>query len=169
MTAERITYFWCVPSSGDAARLQVVIDALAEAQGAPRYMPHLSLASISGPVPDLSEVLRNLQALRLQPNEIDESDAFTMSLILRVERHPALLRARHAFETAPGFRSSRSFDPHLSLCYGPPPRGAAQSDGVQDLLKKPLTFDRLVTVDIPASVTTYDDIRAWKILETIPL
>lgn len=168
MTIDRVTYFWCVPASEDAARLQAVIDVLAETQNAPRFLPHLSLASMNGPLPDLSEILRDLKGLQLQPEEIGETDTFTMSLFLRVERHPALLKARSVFETMPGFRSSRSFDPHLSLCYGPPPHGAVHSVRVRDLLKTPILFDRLVTVDIPASVTTYDDIRAWKVLETIP-
>jgi len=168
MSAEHVTYIWCVPSADDEVRVQAAIDELADAQAAPRFMPHMSLASVSGSVPDLAGTLEELRGLQVQPLEIAESDAFTMAMFLRVERHPALLRARKAFESLPGFRSSRSFDPHLSLCYGPPPKGAAQSDRVLSLLQKSLTFDRLVTVDIPASVSNYDDIRAWKILDSIP-
>lgn len=168
MSADRVTYYWCVPSTEDAARIQAVIEGLADVQGAPHFMPHMSLASVHGLAPDLSPTLSELRGLQVQPLEIAETGAFTMSLFLRVEKHPALIRARQAFESLPGFRSSRAFDPHLSLCYGSPPAGAAQSDKVQELLSKPLCFDRLVTVDIPASVSTYDDIRAWKVLESIP-
>jgi len=168
MNVDRVTYYWCVPAAADEARIQAVIDELATAQGAPRFMPHMSLASVKGAAQDLSPILSDLRDLQLQPLEVDETDAFTMSLFLRVEPNAALLHARKVFEAVPGFQSSRSFDPHLSLCYGPPPQGAADLASVQVLLQKPVTFDRLVTVDIPARVSTYDDIRAWKVLDTIP-
>lgn len=168
MSAERVTYYWCVPAQDDEARLQTVIDDLAKAQGAPCFMPHMSLASVQGSAPDLASVLSDLRGLQLRPIEIDETDDFTMSLFLRVEPSPELIRARQVFEGIEGFRSSRLFDPHLSLCYGPPPDGAADLENVRALLKKPIKFDRLVTVDIPSRVSTYDDIRAWNILETIP-
>lgn len=168
MNDERVTYYWCVPAPADEARFQSVIDELASAQGAPSFMPHLSLASVKGSGPDLTPILSDLRGLQLQPLEVDETDAFTMSLFLRVEPSQALLNARKAFEAIPGFQSSRSFDPHLSLCYGPPPRGAADLASVRALLQEPVVFDRLVTVDIPSQVSTYDDIRAWKVLDTIP-
>lgn len=168
MSVERVTYYWCVPAPADEARFQVVIDELASVQSAPRFMPHMSLASAKGAAPDLFPILSNLRGLQLQPLAVDAKDTFTMSLFLRVAPSDELIRARKAFESVPGFQSSRSFDPHLSLCYGPPPPGAADLASVQALLEKPVTFDRLVTVDIPAQVSTYDDIRAWKVLDTIP-
>ena len=168
MSGERVTYYWCVPAAADEARFQAVIDELASAQGAPRFMPHMSLASVKGTALELSRILSDLRGLQLQPLEVDETDAFTMSLFLRVEPNAALLHARKTFEAVPGFQASRSFDPHLSLCYGSPPQGAADFASVQALLQKPVTFDRLVTVDIPARVSTYDDIRACKVLDTIP-
>ena len=168
MSEDRVTYFWCVPAAEDAARFQGVIDALADRQDAPCYMPHLSLASLSGPLPDLSPVLQTLHGLTLQPQEIAQTEAFTMSLFLRVERHLSLIQARETFEHLPGIRSSREFDPHLSLCYGTPPPGAEKQEAVQALLQSPIKFDRLVLVDIPAKVSTYDDIRAWKVVRSIP-
>ncbi len=168
MSGDRVTYYWCVPAPADEARFQAVIDELASVQSAPRFMPHMSLASVKGSAPDLAPILSTLRGLQLQPLVVGETDAFTMSLFLRVGPSAELIRARKAFEAVSGFRSSRSFDPHLSLCYGPPPPGAADLASVQALLEKPVNFDRLVTVDIPARVSTYDDIRAWKVLDTIP-
>ena len=168
MSGESVTYYWCVPGPAEEARFQAVIDELASAQGAPCFIPHMSLASVKGAAPDLGPILNDLQGLKLKPLAIDETETFTMSLFLRVEPNAALLQARKAFEAVSGFQSSRSFDPHLSLCYGPPPPGAANLASVQALLQKPVTFDRLVTVDIPARGSTYDDIRAWNVLGTIP-
>lgn len=168
MIAETVTYYWCVPADSDAKRLRAVIDHLADSQGAPRFTPHLSLASIQGETPELSAILSGLRGLQLTPLEIDQSDVFTMSLFLRVAPHADLLRARTAFERTPGFRSSRAFDPHLSLCYGSPPPGAAGLKAVLELLEDPIRFDKLVTVDIPSVVRSYDDIRAWNLLETHP-
>ncbi|MEL7540128.1 MAG: hypothetical protein AAGJ51_04430 [Pseudomonadota bacterium] len=165
--AHRI-YYWLVPCAKDAARFSDVVAHLADTQNAPVFTPHMSLAAIDGDQPDLQPCIDILSGLVVAPVEIDMTDAFTMSLFVRIERHPALLRARAYMEAQPGIISSRAFDPHLSLCYGPPPAGAADWDAVKALSEQPIRFDRLKTVDIPPRVETYDDIRAWKALQSIP-
>lgn len=147
-------------------RYDALITRLAKAQDAPTFTPHMSLASIEGRLPDLRPCFDLLSGLELKPVEIDASDAFTMSLFLRVERHPKLLEARKWMEAQPGMKASRTFDPHLSLCYGEPPADAANLDIVRSLMDAPIRFDQLRTVAIPERVETYDDVRAWKTLET---
>ncbi|MEM7328819.1 MAG: hypothetical protein AAF437_08785 [Pseudomonadota bacterium] len=162
----RVSY-WLLPCDQDAERFQAAIDALADAQNAPAFGPHMSLASIAGQQPDLQSCLDRLRGLKLEPLEIDATDVFTMSLFVRVKPNPALLQARTWMEAQAGFQSQRAFDPHLSLCYGPPPAGAQEWRTVRATLKGPILFDRLAAVDIPPRVETYDHIRAWKILDKI--
>ncbi|MEO1189955.1 MAG: hypothetical protein AAFW60_12875 [Pseudomonadota bacterium] len=159
-------YYWLVPCAEDATRYSKVISRLAATQGAPLFTPHASLAAIEGVQPDLAPCLELLAGLEVEPLEIDMTDAFTMSLFVRIERHPALLQARQYMQEQPGAISSRDFDPHLSLCYGVPPQDAENWEAVRALLDQPIRFNRLNTVAIPPRVETYDDVRAWKALET---
>ncbi|MEL7111199.1 MAG: hypothetical protein AAGL99_18235 [Pseudomonadota bacterium] len=169
MSVPRRVSYWIVPRAEDAARYFQVINRLARANNAPVFAPHLSLASIEGEQPDLSPCLEILEGLELQPLEISMTDVFTMSLFVRVERHPALLAARDFMQSQPGAISSRAFDPHLSLCYGPPPKGAEAWQDIRALLNQPIRFHSLHAVAIPPQVETQDDVRSWNDLESYPI
>lgn len=162
MTAERRLTFWLLPSAADAIRFQAIIDHLAQLQNAPRFTSHMTLASFDGEVPEPAPALDLLKDLQLTPTSIGQTDVFTQSLFLRVEANEALLKAREHFQSSPGFRAGRVFDPHLSLCYGAPPSGAADLPAVKALLDQPIHFDRLKRVEIQLPVDSYDAIRAWK-------
>ena len=161
----RLSY-WVVPCAEDTARYFDVIARLAKARNAPVFAPHVSLASIEGEQPDLSPCLELLCGLEVQPLEIGMTDAFTMSLFVRVERHPALLKACDFMLNQPGGKTSRDFDPHLSLCYGAPPEGAADWDAVRALLDQPVRFNALHAAQIPPIVETDEDVRSWNALQT---
>lgn len=169
MTSQKRTYYWLVPSAEDKSRFNPIIEKLADVQNAPVFEPHLSLAAIEGVQPDLQPCLDLVRDLSLMPLEIGVTDTFTMSLFVRVERSQRLLNARRYMEQQPGFKASRSFDPHLSLCYGARPPHAENMPEVQNLLASPIRFDTLCTVAIPAKVETYDDVRSWRVLERHPL
>lgn len=166
MKLPRRVYYWLVPCAEDSDRYAEVVARLSKLQNAPVFTPHMSLAAIEGAQPDLQPCLDLLAGLIVEPVEIDTSSAFTMSLFVRVERADALLKAREYMQGHPGMTASRPFDPHISLYYGPPPDGAEHWDIVKALLRHPIRFDRLNTVDIPPRVESYDDIRAWKPLQS---
>ncbi len=159
---EEIIAYWLVPSVDHAARFQKVIDQLADQQGVVRFHPHLSFGSFNESEPDLREVLELLRGLELQPIEVAHSPSFTMSLFVRFEPTQQLLRARSALEACSGFRTSRDFDPHISLCYGTPKDRDALQNEINALLSQPVLFDRLVATDISLPVETYADIELWK-------
>lgn len=159
---QEILAYWLVPSPGDAARFQSVVDALAAQQDAPRFHPHLSFGSFTGAEPDLGPVLDKLSGLVLTPIEIAETPSFTMSLFARFEPTEQLLRARAALETCPGFRASRDFDPHVSLCYGAPKDRRVLEQEIEALLEAPVVFNRLVAMSITLPVKTHADVALWK-------
>ena len=161
MSAAEETLFWCVPAADEAARFRAVIDLLGAAQNAAPFQPHLTLGAVRGPVPDVRTVCDALAGLRLTPIEIAETDLFTKSLFVRFEASPALRAGRAALESLPGFRAGRTFDPHVSLCYGAPVNRGACDTEINALLDHPVRFDRLVAMRIPLPVETYDDIRQW--------
>lgn len=159
---EEIIAYWLVPAPAQSAQFQTVVDKLANQQDAPRFHPHLSFGSFVGKEPDLTELIGLLRGLTLRPMEVAQSSSFTMSLFVRFEPSEQLLRARLALEAFPGFRTSRDFDPHISLCYGAPIEPAELQDEINALLHQPVSFDRLIATDITLPVENYDDIALWK-------
>lgn len=161
--------YWCLPHADDERRFQKVIDALAKAQGAPSFQPHLTLGSlfkIEDPpqldIPAEKEIV-------LAPLGIDGNEVFTTSLFVRFGVSEALKTARAMLERQSSFRQGRAFDPHMSLCYGPPPKGARTSKDVQALLANPVRFDRIATVSVELPVNSYDGVRAWKVLKIVSI
>lgn len=161
-----LTSFWLVPCEADAARFQRVIDALAGRQSAPQFLPHVSLGSVQGHVKEAGELITLLRGLKLDPVEIDASDSFTMSLILRLKLTSQLQKARDWLEAQPGFTSSRRFDPHISLCYGWPPEREDLASQVDALIQKSVRFNRLVLMQIMTPVKSHEDVAFWKPLAT---
>ncbi|MHA7859202.1 MAG: hypothetical protein ACX94D_14045 [Henriciella sp.] len=158
---EEIIAYWLVPTAEHTARFQCVVDALADQQGAPRFHPHLSFGSLTDTEPDLDEVLQLLSGLELSPTEVAQSPSYTMSFFVRFEPTEQVLRARAAFEARPGFRASRAFDPHISLCYGTPKnRGELQAE-INALLERPVQFDRLIATNITLPVQSHADVELW--------
>lgn len=162
MTQRAETLYWLVPCAADATRFQSVIDAIAADQNAPSFSPHLTLGAVRGDPPRIDRVLDALAGLTLEPKEIDQTDQFTMSLFIRFRTSPALMAGRQALESVPGFRLGRTFDPHLSLCYGSPVDRVSMDNEIAALLDHPVRFDRLVAMHIPLPVETHDDVRKWR-------
>ena len=161
MNAVEETIFWLVPDPEHALRFQAVVDALAAAQGAPSFRPHITLGAVRGAQADIAGVLEGLPPLTLSPVEVDATERFTMSLFVRFERTDALMSARTAMEELPGFRAGRAFDPHISLCYGASPNRVKMAADIRALLRAPVRFDRMIAMRIPLPVDSYDDIRKW--------
>lgn len=158
--------YWCTPCSEDAARYSAVIKSLALAQGAPIYQAHLTLGTLERGASGLNDVIAALRGLVLEPTGIGETDVFTKSLFVQFEASNALLAARRQLEKLEGFRQGRPFDPHISLCYGAPPEGSAARRDVQDLLRRPVRFDRLIAVNITLPVESHADVMAWTVAGT---
>ncbi|MFN3313011.1 MAG: 2'-5' RNA ligase family protein [Hyphomonas sp.] len=168
MKEEAVSY-WCLPCAADAPRYAAIIETLALAQGAVAFAPHLTLATLSGPADDLRDVIAALRGLILEPLEIDGTDVFTTSLFIRFKASDALVYARRLMEAPPGFRPGRTFDPHISLCYGPPPDAPKLTPSLQTLLAHPVRFDRLAAMKITLPVETHADVASWRMAASHPL
>ncbi|MFN7054853.1 2'-5' RNA ligase family protein [Hyphomonas sp.] len=165
MMRKKAVSYWCLPDETEAAPIEAVIAALAAAQGAPVFAPHLTLATLTQPATDLGDVLRALRGLTLAPIGLDGTAVFTTSLFIRFAASEALLQARAMMTALPGFRESRPFDPHLSLCYGPPPDLAPHHSAIDALLTHPLRFNRLAAMEVSLPVETHEDVAGWRIAE----
>ena len=166
MSDEHVVSLWLKPCLSDRERIQPVIDQLAEAQGAPRFPPHMSLGSVTDASVDFAPLLTVLTGLSLTPIELDATPVFTKSLFVRFEISDQLAAARSCLEAVPGFRSRRTFDPHISLCYGKPVATKHLSSEIDRLLSAPVAFDRLQLMRVKLPVETHADVAAWTPIES---
>jgi hypothetical protein len=65
-----------------------------------------------------------LRGLTASPVGLNGNAGSTTSLFIRIAPSQVLLEARALMIATMGLRESRPFDPHLSLCYGPPQESA---------------------------------------------
>jgi len=161
--------YWCVPGSPAFVKYEAVIERLCHSQGAPKFQPHITLGSATAEASNLDDIVAALKGVELDPLEIDQRDVFTMSLFVRLGLTDQLKKARQALEADPCFRPSRDFDPHISLCYGTPPEGAAEREDVRALLEMPIRIEKLLAVEITLPVEQHSDILSWKPVRTYPL
>ena len=155
--------YWLIPAAADAAPYQAVITALAAAQpSAALFQPHMSLGSLTQPLETPGPLINALRGLVLAPIDIASTDVFTKALFVRFEPSSALKTSRQILENLPGFHTRRVFEPHISLCYGPPPEGAVHRSDVQGLVEKPVRFAALAEMQIKLPIEDYAAVRAWR-------
>ncbi|MHA7900162.1 MAG: hypothetical protein ACX94B_09880 [Henriciella sp.] len=169
MKRERAVSYWLMPSRESAAPYEQVIAGLAMQQGVAAFAPHLTLGTLRSASAQVHSMLRRMQAVKLEPDTIDGSAAFTMSLFVRFRPSESLQPMRTVIETSSDFRSGRPFDPHISLCYGAPPIGARASQSVTALLNASVMFDRIIAMSVELPITCHADLEAWRLLDTIKL
>jgi 2'-5' RNA ligase len=166
VTPQTIIAYWCLPCEEDGQAYAEVINAFATAQGGVRFTPHISLGSLSAFDPNIEDVITALRGLTVQPTDLSRSDVFTKSLYVDLAANAQLLQARDCLARREGFRSSRAFAPHISLCYGPPVNEDALMPAIQALLTGSVRINRVQAVEIRLPVETHADIAAWVPVET---
>lgn len=159
---------WCSLERADEARFHRVISDLARAQGGAVFPPHMTLGSFHEP-PDLNALAAGIPAFTLQPIDLARSDAFTLSLFVRLGRSAPVTDLRARIEAHDGFRLGRTFAPHISLCYGVPPTGSEDRDEIAELLSGPVRFDRLTLAELTLPITGYADIEGLRVVSDCAL
>ena len=162
----RIVSIWCLPCPEDARRYEDVVSNLTKASSTPVFQPHLTLGSLTHHA-DLTGLFK--EEFCLEPLELDGNSVFTTSLFVRFKVSEALRRARQTVEQNVAFRSSRGFDPHISLHYGPPPIAARDSEQVLALLNHPVRFDRVAAIEMEVPIEDPSALQTWRTLEIIDL
>ena len=165
MKEDIVSSIWLVPSAADTERFQLIIDEIASLQGGVSFQPHLTLGSLLTRTPDLRGLSREMSAMQLTPLEIDATSIFTTALFIRFDRSAEINRLRAELERHESFRASRVFDPHMSLCYGPPPPGLDGRKLYSGLLSDPILFDQVWAVEIGLPVVSHEDVRSWRVIE----
>jgi 2'-5' RNA ligase len=164
---DEIVSYWCLTCAADSVRLSAVIRQLAAAQGAPPFEPHLTLGSLAAAA-DMSGIAESLSGLSLDPAGLDGTEAFMTSLFVRFNATQGLLAAREKMAQMPASHAGRTFDPHVSLCYGRPPPGSRSREDVQALLASPVRFDRLAAVLVTLPVSAHAQVAQWRIGQVWP-
>ncbi len=159
---------WCSLERADEARFQRVISDLAREQGGAVFPPHMTLGSFHE-APDLRALAAGIPAFTLQPTDLARSDAFTLSLFVRLGVTTPVTDVRARIEAHDGFRPGRTFEPHISLCYGAPPTGCEDRDDIAELLSEPVRFDRLTLVELTLPITGNAEIEGIRVVSDCAL
>lgn len=169
MKSQAIVAYWALPEEADGKAYRAVIDTLAAAQNGTRFDPHISLGSLDSYDADIDDVVAALRDLKVQPSGVGRSGVFTKSLYIDLSPDARLERARACLSSRAGFRSTRKFEPHISLCYGPPVDEAAMTPAIQALLSQPVRIDRVRAVAVELPVETYADVASWSPIATFQI
>ena len=157
-----------MPDGIEAKPYQSIIGRLASLQNAPEFRPHLAIGSVRSPI-DLDAFAQGNSSISLNAVKIEAEPVFTRSLVISFDKTDALMNLRSQIESLPDFTSNRPFNPHISLCYGEPPRGASEFPDVHQLLGKSVTFTRLAQMEIKLPVNCYDAVSAWRERSSVSL
>ena len=164
----RVFSVWLIPQSEDYQRLMDAMRTIADRLNTPVFRPHLTIGSVKTEF-EIESYFSKVSIPPQLPKEIDGEDVFTRSFFLRFIASPELKEIRSLLEAHPDAYIGRPFDPHISLCYGPPPDDALSVAQKAALISKPVTFDRIELTEISIPVETYEDVLKWKTVETAPI
>lgn len=159
---------WLIPRSVDYQRIVAQMRQIADRLNTPIFRPHLTIGSVTTKI-ELESFVGGISIPPQIPLEIDGEAVFTRSLYLRMKMSDALSKLRQKLETHPGSHIGRLFDPHISLCYGPPPENAISPDQEASLISSPIVFDRIELTQIKVPVETYEDVLSWKTISSVPI
>ena len=159
---------WALPTGTAETSYQSVIDNLARRVNAPTFRPHVTLGSVDHQI-DLEGFADGMGPTIEVPLSLQFGSTFTRSLIVQLKMTDWFRTMRERLEVRSGFASSRVFDPHISLCYGAPPSGAATLPVVRDLIDEPVELSRLALMEITLPVETYEDVCNWREVSLLTL
>ena len=164
----KVYSIWLIPEPDAAKLYQAIIEHLAAMQVAPVFEPHLSMGTVGVPL-DLSILAENIGPITGIAETIITENDFTRSLLVKIQKSAGIEALRSRIEAMPEFQSSRPFDPHISLCYGPPPHAASELPELSALIGRSVLFTRIVQMEVTLPVNSYDAVRQWRKVDSVRL
>ena len=163
--------FWLLPEEKERARLQEIIDQLADRLSAPRFIPHLTLLTrpaddVADPASLLEHLTSRFGALQLEVcGQARSSSQFNQALVLPATTTPeldAVVSALHPLKIVPN-----GYAPHLSLLYAQlDPEIGRQLE--QEFSSESFTarFDHCTAIDIGPGCRCQQDVEQWRTIAT---
>jgi 2'-5' RNA ligase len=162
--------YWLVPAAPERDFLQELINTLASAYDAPRFVPHVTLYSGASPANDnppdiIMQSTQEVHRLNLQVDRILSTEEFTKTLF--VQFHPSTLlsqltEAMRRLSTQP---SAYRLNPHLSLMYKRLSRPETQR--IAATIRLPMAvvcFDEVWAIASPGTTRTAEDVGRWQVV-----
>jgi hypothetical protein len=151
-----------------------MIRDLAARFDAPVFEPHVTIYVTSpdreNPNKVLTDVTSQRQEYRLPIREIDYSDKFTKTLFVQFAPDSDLARLSEDLQRASASPMDYELSPHLSLLYKDMDQETKRRLAVSIAL--PFTeviFDRVKAVICPATISSGEDVEAWRVIAEQPL
>ncbi len=151
------TVLWLLPAEPARGALRALVARLAEECNGPLFEPHLTL----GPGSPASLGNAAGTPIYLRTVGVDFAAQFTRTLFVRLEFTAGLRSLRRSL----GIKSSRAFDPHISVLYRAlPEERKAQLACSIALPFASVLFDSLALVRCPYPTNSRADVESWKVV-----
>lgn len=161
---------WFVPNKNSDLyeRLDSIVRDLAAKYNAPYFVPHISIITNiedtkEGIISKTEQLAQSLNSFEFTLDEIDYTDYYFQTLVVRVKFSPVLSEANKLARKIFNKHSDTLFVPHISLIY---------KDGMDESDKKKIQTelnDLVGTIWQQASVSVYtstEDISHWEEIKT---
>ena len=168
-TGERIITYWLCPAEPARRELSAIIDELAARFDAPVFEPHVTLfvtsANQENPSAVVKKVVPGTRSYRLAIRALDYSDKFTKTLFVQFEPDLELSRFSEDLRRASAAPNDYELNPHLSLIYKEMDTETKRRLASSIALPfADVTFDRVKAVISPATISSREDVEAWRVV-----
>jgi 2'-5' RNA ligase len=167
--SDAILTYWLTPAEPAHQYFATVINELAARFDAAAFAPHVTVYVTKAEAENAAELLERLMVnrppYRLSTRGIDYSDTFTKTVFVEFRSEPELTALSAAFRSASNSQPEYRLNPHLSLLYKDIDRETKRE--LAAAIALPFTeviFDRVKAVVTPATVSSREDIEAWRVV-----
>lgn len=166
--------FWLVPAELHRLELTKIINRLADAYGAPRFMPHVTLlvtklTKDESPLNILQSAVQGIPPLTLELLGVDHGPDRFKSVFIQLNAEPIepLHTALRTYCKNPG---NYHLDPHLSLLYQQL-SVEQRISFISDLYlpQGPLHFDSVLAVKPGYNKISFHDVEQWRLTDQVTL
>jgi Cyclic phosphodiesterase-like protein len=162
--------YWLVPAAPERDFLQELINTLASAYDAPRFVPHVTLYSGASPANDnppdiIMQSTQEVHRLNLQVDRILSTEEFTKTVFVQFRPSTLLSQMTEAMRRLSARPSAYRLNPHLSLIYkrlSPP-----EAQRIAATIRLPMAavcFDAVWAIASPGTTRTAEDVGLWQVV-----
>ncbi|MBL8206922.1 MAG: 2'-5' RNA ligase family protein [Blastocatellia bacterium] len=163
---------WLLPAQPDQHELQNRIQPLSQRFSSVPFPPHLTLfAGANQPLPTIQAAIEvacsDRTPFMLRSTGLQVSSAFFQTLFVEFAPHPGLSALAEQLRQELDPSSTRPFHPHLSLLYHE--MSLPEKDALRTQIHwtaRTIRFDEVSIVFPPRGEHGWEDITAWKTMDT---
>ena len=163
--------FWLIPSEGDKAFFQKIIDTLAQEYNAPSFTPHVTIysdeyAPDESPVELIEKAEGEVQSFSLKVDKLLYTDSFTKTIFVQFYQSPILSKISETLQRSSKSPTEFTLNPHLSLIYQYLNEEIKKNIIASIKLPTEVYFDEVRAILTLEKVQKREDVESWKVICT---